>query len=110
MANTITLDEALAQLGGFGLFQWLLYLGASIAEMAVTYQTFLLTFITTEPKWICRNESVICKAHFKRRILHVPNAIQTIHNEKAYLIIYCLNCIRCMENSTFEMGLILVSL
>ena len=60
MANTITVDEALAQLGGFGLFQWLIYLGASIAEMAVTYQIFLLTFITAEPKWVCRNESVIC--------------------------------------------------
>ena len=60
IANTITVDEAFAQLGGFGLFQWLNYLGASIAEMAVTYQIFLLTFITTEPKWVCRNESVIC--------------------------------------------------
>ena len=27
-----------------------------------------------------------------------PNAIQIIHNEKAYLIIYCLNCIWCMQN------------
>jgi hypothetical protein len=60
MAKTITVDEALAQLGGFGLFQWLIYLGASIAEMAVTYQIFLLTFITAEPKWVCKNESVIC--------------------------------------------------
>ena len=60
MANTITVDEALAKLGGFGLFQWLIYLGASIAEMAVTYQIFLLTFITAEPKWVCKNESVIC--------------------------------------------------
>ena len=33
--------------------------------------------------------------------------IQTMHNEEAYLIIYCLNCIRCMQNSTFETGLIL---
>ena len=49
---------------------------------------------------------VICKARFKRRILHAPNAIQTMHNEEAYLIIYCLNCIRCMQNSTFETGLI----
>ena len=46
------------------------------------------------------------KARFKRRILHAPNAIQTMHNEEAYLIIYCLNCIRCMQNSTFETGLI----
>ena len=50
------------------------------------------------------------KARFKRRILHTPNAIQTMHNEEAYLIIYCLNCIRCMQNSTFETGLILVVL
>ena len=28
------------------------------------------------------------KARFKRRILHAPNAIQTMHNEEAYLIIY----------------------
>ena len=28
-----------------------------------------------------------------------------MHNEEAYLIIYCLNCIRCMQNSTFETGL-----
>ena len=47
----------------------------------------------------------ISKARFKRRILHAPNAIQTMHNEEAYLIIYCLNCIRCMQNSTFETGL-----
>lgn len=60
MAKTITVDEALAELGGFGLFQWLIYLGASIAEMAVTYQIFLLTFITAEPKWLCKNESLIC--------------------------------------------------
>ena len=30
------------------------------------------------------------KARFKRRILHVPNAIETMHNDIAYLIIYCL--------------------
>ena len=29
-----------------------------------------------------------------------------MHNEEAYLIIYCLNCMRCMQNSTFETGLI----
>ena len=53
------------------------------------------------------NHSAACrtKARFKRRILHAPNAIQTMHNEEAYLIIYCLNCIRCMQNSTFETGL-----
>ena len=51
----------------------------------------------------------ICKARFKRRILHAPNAIQTMHNEEAYLIIYCLNCIRCMQNSTFETGLMYIS-
>ena len=49
--------------------------------------------------------SVMTKARFKRKILHAPNAIQTMHNEEAYLIIYCLNCIRCMQNSTFETGL-----
>ena len=43
---------------------------------------------------------------FQTPNLHVPNAIQTIHNEKAYLIIYCLNSIRCMQNSTFETGLV----
>ena len=48
----------------------------------------------------------VFQARFKRRILHAPNAIQTMHNEEAYLIIYCLNCIRCMQNSTFETGLI----
>ena len=48
-------------------------------------------------------------ARFKRRILHAPNAIQTMHNEEAYLIIYCLNCIRCMQNSTFETGLTLTT-
>ena len=53
----------------------------------------------------CKPYSAITKARFKRRILHVPNAIQTIHNEIAYLIIYCLDCIRCMKNSTFETGL-----
>ena len=51
------------------------------------------------------NISSLVKARFKRRILHAPNAIQTMHNEEAYLIIYCLNCIRCMQNSTFETGL-----
>ena len=50
-------------------------------------------------------DSLRTKARFKRRILHAPNAIQTMYNEEAYLIIYCLNCIRCMQNSTFETGL-----
>ena len=31
--------------------------------------------------------------------------IQTIDNETAYLIIYCLNCIRRDGNSTYKMGL-----
>ena len=39
-----------------------------------------------------------------RRIFVVSNAIQTIDNETAYLI-YCLNCIRHGENSTYETGL-----
>ena len=56
----ISVDEALAKLGGFGCFQWLLFFGASIAEMAVTYQIFLLTFIAGEPRWTCKNESLIC--------------------------------------------------
>ena len=60
MPGTITVDEALQKLGGFGLFQWLIYIGASITEMAVTYQIFLLTFITAEPKWVCKNESLVC--------------------------------------------------
>ena len=55
----------------------------------------------------CITVTINTKARFKRRILHAPNAIQTMHNEEAYLIIYCLNCIRCMQNSTFETGLIL---
>ena len=55
--------------------------------------------------WIRSSKKYISKARFKRRILHAPNAIQTMHNEEAYLIIYCLNCIRCMQNSTFETGL-----
>ena len=55
----------------------------------------------------CAKQTCIkgAKTRFKRRILHAPNAIQTMHNEEAYLIIYCLNCIRCMQNSTFETGL-----
>ena len=60
MANAITVDEALVKLGGFGLFQWLIYIGASLAEMAVTYQIYLLAFIAGEPKWVCKNGSSIC--------------------------------------------------
>lgn len=60
MSTSISVDDALARVGGFGCFQWLIYCGASIAEMAVTYQIFLLTFIAAEPKWICRNGSTIC--------------------------------------------------
>ena len=33
------------------------------------------------------------------------NAIQTIDNQTAYLIIYCLNCIRRDVNSTYKTGL-----
>ena len=60
MPGSITVDEALQKLGGFGLFQWLIYIGASVAEMAVTYQIFLLTFISAEPKWECKNASLVC--------------------------------------------------
>ena len=59
-----------------------------------------LFYCRIQPAWVA-------EARFKRRILHAPNAIQTMHNEEAYLIIYCLNCIRCMQNSTFETGLTL---
>ena len=45
-----------------------------------------------------------CKARFKRRTFHVPNAISTIVN-KLINRIYCLNCIRHMKSSTFEPGL-----
>ncbi len=45
------------------------------------------------------------KARFIRRTFVVSNAIQTIDNETAYLIIYCLNCIRHGGNSTYETGL-----
>ena len=44
------------------------------------------------------------KARFKRRISVASNAIQIIDNETAYLIIYCLNCIRRDGNSTYETG------
>ena len=45
------------------------------------------------------------KVRFKRRIFHVPNAIQTIDNEIYQLINYCLKRIRHMKSSTFEPGL-----
>ena len=47
----------------------------------------------------------VYKAYLRRRILHIPNAIQTTHDEKTYLIIYYLNCVRYMKNPTFETGL-----
>ena len=42
---------------------------------------------------------------FRRRISVASNAIQTIDNEMTYLIINCLNCIRCDGNSTSKTGL-----
>ncbi len=42
---------------------------------------------------------------FIRRIFIASNAIQTIDNETAYLIIYCLNCIRRDGDSTYKTGL-----
>ena len=47
----------------------------------------------------------ITKARFKRRISVASNAIQTIDNELTYLIIFCLNCIRCDGNSKSKPGL-----
>ena len=41
---------------------------------------------------------------FIRRPSVVSNAIQTIDNETAYLIIYCFNCIRRDGNSTYKNG------
>ena len=48
---------------------------------------------------------IAAKPRFIRRIFVVSNAIQTKDNETAYLIIYCLNCIRHGGNSTYETGL-----
>ena len=45
------------------------------------------------------------KARFIPGISVASNAIQTIHNETACLIIYCLNCIRRDGNLTYKMGL-----
>ncbi len=45
------------------------------------------------------------KPAFIRRISVASNAIQTIDNETAYLIIYCLNCIRRNGNSTYKTSL-----
>lgn len=56
----ISVDYALVELGDFGLFQWLILLGGSISEMAVTYQVLLLSFVAAEPKWSCVNGSSIC--------------------------------------------------
>ena len=56
----ISVDDALVQLGGFGLFQWLILIGASLGEMAITYQVLLLSFVAAEPKWSCVNGSKIC--------------------------------------------------
>ena len=39
----------------------------------------------------------------------VSNAIQAIDNATAYLIIYCLNCIRRDENLTFKTDLTALS-
>ena len=41
------------------------------------------------------------KTRFIRRISVASNAIETIDNKRAYLIIYCLNCIRRDGNSTY---------
>ena len=42
---------------------------------------------------------VLAKARFRRQISVASNAMLT------YLIIYCLNCIRCDGNSTSKPGL-----
>ena len=60
MSATISVDDALAKLGGFGLFQWMVFVGTSVAVMAVAFQIFLPAFIAAEPNWVCRNESMIC--------------------------------------------------
>ncbi len=44
-----------------------------------------------------------------RLISVASNAIQTIDNETANLIIYCLNCIQHGGNSTYETGLMVIS-
>ena len=56
----ISVDDALVQLGGFGLFQWFLLLTASFGEVVLTFQVLLLSFIAAEPKWSCVNGSTIC--------------------------------------------------
>ena len=60
MSTTISVDVALAKLGGFGLFQWMIFAGTSVVVMAVAFQIFLLAFIAAELNWVCRNESMIC--------------------------------------------------
>ena len=57
---TLSIEDALVQVGDLGLFQWLLLLGGGLSEMAVTYQVLLLSFISAEPKWSCVNGSKIC--------------------------------------------------
>ena len=57
---TLSIDDALVQVGDLGLFQWLLLLGGGFSEMAITYQVLLLSFISAEPKWSCVNGSKIC--------------------------------------------------
>jgi hypothetical protein len=51
--------------------------------------------------------SVVC---FMCRILVASNAIQTMYNEMTNFIIYCLNCFRCDQNSTYETGLSIAKL
>ncbi len=45
------------------------------------------------------------KSRQKTLRLVASNAIQAIDNETAYLVIYCLNCIRRDENLTYKIGL-----
>ena len=49
-----------------------------------------------------KQNKIESQARFIRRISVASNAIQTIDNETAYLIIYCLNCIRRDGNSTYK--------
>ena len=52
-----------------------------------------------------RSSGIPTKARFIRRTSVASNAVQTIDDETAHLIIYCLNCIRRDENSTYKTGL-----
>lgn len=47
------------------------------------------------------------KACFNRRIFVASNAIETKDNEASHLIIFGFNCVRCDEDVTFKMGLII---